>query len=118
MDTLGIDEDTPIDQKILSNAVETAQKNVESRNFRPERMCWEYDDVMNTQREVIYAQRRKVLDGENLRENVLSMLRQLVESQVATEMAQSGIWASRPWRLCWVTLPPFTFPRTPCPPET
>ena len=90
MDTLGIDEDTPIDQKILSNAVETAQKNVESRNFRARKNVLEYDDVMNTQREVIYAQRRKVLDGENLRENVLSMLRQLVESQVATEMAQSG----------------------------
>ena len=90
METLGIDEDTPIDQKILSNAVESAQRNVESRNFRARKNVLEYDDVMNTQREVIYAQRRKVLDGENLRDNVLSMLRQVVEGQVTTEMAETG----------------------------
>ena len=90
MDTLGIDEDTPIDQTILSNAVETAQKNVEGRNFRARKNVLEYDDVMNTQREVIYAQRRKVLDGENLRENVLSMLRQSVEGQVTGEAAEAG----------------------------
>ena len=90
METLGIDEDTPIDQKILSNAVESAQRNVEGRNFRARKNVLEYDDVMNTQREVIYAQRRKVLDGESLRDNVLSMLRQVVEGQIATEMAQTG----------------------------
>ena len=90
METLGIDEDTPIDQKILSNAVESAQRNVEGRNFRARKNVLEYDDVMNTQREVIYAQRRKVLDGENLRDNVISMLRQVVESQVTTEMAETG----------------------------
>ena len=90
METLGIDEDTPIDQKILSNAVESAQRNVEGRNFRARKNVLEYDDVMNTQREVIYAQRRKVLDGENLRDNVLSMLRQVVEGQVTTEMAETG----------------------------
>ncbi len=90
METLGIDEDTPIDQKILSNAVESAQRNVEGRNFRARKNVLEYDDVMNTQREVIYAQRRKVLDGENLRDNVISMLRQVVESQVMTEMAETG----------------------------
>ena len=79
MDTLGIDEDTPIDAKILSNAVENAQKNVESRNFRTRKNVLEYDDVMNTQREVIYAQRQKVLDGEDLRDNMLSMLRGVLE---------------------------------------
>ncbi len=90
METLGIDEDTPIDQKILSNAGESAQRNVEGRNFRARKNVLEYDDVMNTQREVIYAQRQKVLDGENLRDNVLSMLRQVVEGQVTTEMAETG----------------------------
>ncbi len=90
MDTLGIDEDTPIDQKMLSNAVESAQRNVESRNFRARKNVLEYDDVMNTQREVIYEQRRKVLDGENLRSNILSMLHQYVEGQVTTVMADSG----------------------------
>ena len=90
MDALGLDEDTPIDAKILSNAVENAQKNIESRNFRTRKNVLEYDDVMNIQREVIYAQRKKVLDGESLRENMLSMLQQVVESSVSTAMAQSG----------------------------
>ena len=79
MDSLGLDEDTPIDAKILSNAVENAQKNVESRNFRVRKNVLEYDDVMNTQREVIYAQRQKVLDGEDLRENMMHMLREVLE---------------------------------------
>ena len=90
MDTLGLDEDTPIDAKILSNAVENAQKNVESRNFRVRKSVLEYDDVMNTQREVIYAQRQKVLDGEDLRENMLHNLHSLVESGVTTALAQTG----------------------------
>ena len=90
MDTLGLDEDTPIDAKILSNAVENAQKNVESRNFRVRKSVLEYDDVMNTQREVIYAQRQKVLDGEDLRENMLHNLHALVESGVTTALAQTG----------------------------
>ena len=85
MDTLGLDEDTPIDAKILSNAVENAQKNVESRHFRARKSVLEYDNVMNTQREVIYQQRQKVLDGEDLRENVLSMLRQTLESAAGDE---------------------------------
>jgi len=79
MDSLGLDEDTPIDAKILSGAVENAQKSVESRNFRTRKSVLEYDDVMNTQRGVIYAQRQKVLDGEDLRENMLSMLRGVLE---------------------------------------
>ena len=91
MDTLGLDEDTPIDAKILSNAVENAQKNVESRNFRARKNVLEYDDVMNIQREVIYAQRQKVLDGEELRENMLTMLREVVESSVTTALSGSGV---------------------------
>ena len=90
MDTLGLDEDTPIDAKILSNAVENAQKNVESRNFRARKNVLEYDDVMNTQREVIYAQRQKVLDGEDLRENMMTMLRALVDSNVTTALSDNG----------------------------
>ena len=90
MDTLGLDEDTPIDAKILSNAVENAQKNVESRNFKVRKSVLEYDDVMNTQREVIYAQRQKVLDGESLRDNMMSILRGLVESSVTTAASKAG----------------------------
>ncbi len=85
METLGLDEDTPIDAKILSGAVENAQKAVESRNFRSRKSVLEYDDVMNTQREVIYAQRQKVLDGEDLRENMMNMLRSTIESAIAED---------------------------------
>ena len=90
MDSLGLDEDTPIDAKILSNAVENAQKNVESRHFRARKNVLEYDNVMNTQREVIYAQRQKVLDGEDLRENMMTMLQGLVQTNVTTALAESG----------------------------
>ena len=90
MDSLGLDEDTPIDAKILSGAVENAQSSVESRHFRSRKNVLEYDDVMNKQREVIYGERKKVLDGDNLRENILSMLRQTVEGIVSTEMASAG----------------------------
>ena len=90
MDTLGLDEDTPIDARILSNAVENAQRNVESRNFRARKNVLEYDDVMNVQREVIYAQRQKVLDGEDIHETILSMLREVVQSNVADAMSAYG----------------------------
>ena len=86
METLGLDEDTPIDAKILSNAVENAQKNVESRHFRSRKNVLEYDNVMNTQREVIYAQRQKVLDGEDLRDNVMGMLRGMLDGYDAKEL--------------------------------
>ena len=90
MDTLGLDEDTPIDARILSNAVENAQKNVEGRNFQSRKRVLEYDDVLNTQREVIYAQRQKVLNGEDLRENMLTMLRDVISGAVNTAMSQAG----------------------------
>ncbi len=90
MDMLGIEEDTPIDAKILSGAVETAQKNVEGRHFRSRKSVLEYDDVMNTQRKVIYAQRQKVLDGEDLQESMLKMLRDTVDGVVNTSLSASG----------------------------
>jgi len=90
MDTLGLDEDTPIDAKILSGAVENAQKSVESRNFRARKSVLEYDNVMNTQREVIYAQRQKVLSGEDLQESMLTMLREMVDSNVAGILSATG----------------------------
>ncbi len=90
MDALGLDEDTPIDAKILSGAVENAQKSVESRHFRSRKNVLEYDNVMNTQREVIYAQRQKVLDGEDLRENVLKYLDDVISSAVTEAMADDG----------------------------
>ena len=90
MNALGLDEDTPIDAKIISGAVENAQKAVESRHFRSRKNVLEYDNVMNTQREVIYQQRQKVLRGEDLRENMVSFLRSLVESGVAEALAENN----------------------------
>ena len=90
MDSLGLDEDTPIEAKILSNSVENAQRSVESRNFRARKSVLEYDNVMNTQREIIYAQRQQVLDGKDLRENMLSMIRQVIFSTVNDCLSISG----------------------------
>ena len=72
--TLGADENMPIESKIISNAVENAQKKVESRNFTIRKNVLKYDDVMNAQREIIYKQRRQVLDGENIHDNIISMI--------------------------------------------
>ena len=72
--TLGADENMPIDSKIISNAVENAQKKVEGRNFSIRKNVLKYDDVMNVQREIIYKQRRQVLDGENIHDNIVSMI--------------------------------------------
>ncbi|MDR0862094.1 MAG: preprotein translocase subunit SecA [Oscillospiraceae bacterium] len=82
MDTLKIDDNTPIDQKLLSNAIETAQKKVESRNFQSRKSVLEFDDVMNTQRALIYDQRAKVLAGEDVRDNIRGMITDLVTSAV------------------------------------
>ncbi|MDR1589850.1 MAG: preprotein translocase subunit SecA [Oscillospiraceae bacterium] len=84
MDTLGFDDDTPIDRKMLSNAIESAQKKVESRNFQSRKSVLEYDDVMNTQRKLIYEQRRKVLDGEDVKANIFSMISDVIASAVAS----------------------------------
>ena len=95
MESLGIDEDTPIDQKVLSNSIENAQKKVESRNFQSRKNVLEYDDVMNTQRTVIYKQRRQVLDGEDLQGNVRSMLHSVIENAVHGELAETGYLSDR-----------------------
>ena len=90
MDTLNIDEDMPIDQKILSNAIENAQKRVESRNFQSRKSVLEYDDVMNQQREIIYGQRRQVLDGEDVSASVRSMIHDVIESGVCAVIGKDG----------------------------
>ncbi|MGM9614190.1 MAG: preprotein translocase subunit SecA [Oscillospiraceae bacterium] len=82
MESLGFDEDTPIDHKMLSNAIEQAQKTVESRNFQARKSTLEYDDVMNVQRGLIYEQRRKVLDGEDVQENIRGMIEEVIRSGV------------------------------------
>ena len=82
MDTLGVDEDTPLDHKMLSNAIEQAQRTVESRNFQTRKNVLEYDDVMNVQRNIIYGERRKVLDGEDLQTQVQDMIREFISGNI------------------------------------
>ena len=82
METLKVDEDTPLDAKMLSGAIEQAQKTVESRNFQTRKSVLEYDDVMNKQREIIYGERRKVLDGEDIRTQIMSMISEYISSTV------------------------------------
>ena len=98
MEKLGVDEDTPIDAKMLSGAIENAQRQVESRNFQTRKTVLEYDDVMNTQREVIYKQRRQVLDGANLKESIQKMLTNLITNAVHGHMGERKHLDSEAWR--------------------
>ena len=90
MEKLGVDEDTPIDAKMLSGAIENAQKQVESRNFQTRKNVLQYDDVMNTQREIIYKQRRQVLDGEDLQASIQNMLRTMIESAIQGHIGEQN----------------------------
>ncbi len=83
METLKVDEDMPLDHKMLSGAIEQAQKTVESRNFQTRKSVLEYDDVMNQQRNIIYGERRKVLDGEDIRQQIMNMIHEFVSTTVS-----------------------------------
>ena len=83
MDSLKMEEDTPLDAKMLSGAIEQAQKTVESRNFQTRKSVLEYDDVMNQQRNIIYGERQKVLDGEDLQEQIQGMIEEFVTGTVS-----------------------------------
>ena len=85
VDRLGLDEDTPIDAKILSNSIESAQKRLEAQNFNRRKNVLMYDDVMNQQRTIIYAQRREVLDGMDLHEKIAGMIHTVIEDEVRSE---------------------------------
>lgn len=80
--TLGADEDMPIESKIISGAVEKAQKRVEGKNFSIRKHVLQYDDVMNTQRELIYTQRKQVLNGENLKDSIINMISSVIDELV------------------------------------
>jgi preprotein translocase subunit SecA len=84
MGKLGVDEDTPIESKMVSRQIEGAQARVEGTNFDSRRHVVEYDDVMNKQREIIYGERRKILEGTDTRSNFISMVEHVVESEVPT----------------------------------
>ena len=89
--TLGADENLPIQVKLLSKAVESAQKKVENRNFTIRKNVLQYDDVMNTQREIIYKQRREVLDGNNIKENISKMIDTVAENLVNLYATEDGV---------------------------
>ena len=91
METLGIDEDEPIDQKILSGAIENAQKKIESRNFATRKHVLEYDDVLNTQRQTIYAQRLQVLEGKDVKDNIMSMIDDTIGRAVHAAVGEHNV---------------------------
>ena len=95
MDRLGLDEDTPIDQKILSGAIENAQKRKEGINFQTRKNVLEYDDVMNTQRKVIYGQRQQVLDGEDLKTALENMRRNVLSGEIHAVMGENDYLENR-----------------------
>ena len=90
MDRMNLDEDTPIENKLLSKSIENAQTSVESRNFQSRKATLEYDDVMNKQREIIYGQRKQVLDGRNLKDTIFGMIRSGISNQVTLHSGEHG----------------------------
>ena len=98
MERMGVDEDTPIDAKMLSGAIENAQKRVESRNFQARKDVLDYDDVMNTQREVIYEQRRRVLSGDNLKDSIAGMIRTIITNAVHGALGEQKHLTADSWR--------------------
>jgi preprotein translocase subunit SecA len=89
VDALGLEEDQPIEHRILSNAIESAQRRVEGKNFDIRKHVLQYDDVMNKQREVIYAQRKQVLNGENLKDSFIKMIESVVDSIINVYCSES-----------------------------
>lgn len=89
MDRLGMEEDEPIEHRLVSKAIETAQKRVESHNYDIRKHILEYDDVMNQQRKVIYEQRRKVLSGEGLNEDIQEMIQELIDGIVDSNTSEA-----------------------------
>ena len=91
IEKLGMDEDTPIGERLLSNSIETAQKRLEGDNFNRRKNVLAYDDVMNQQREIIYKQRQDVLHGESIREKILSMLQNTINDTVDAYLQDDSI---------------------------
>ncbi len=91
MRTLNVEEDMPIESKMLTKIIESSQKKVEGRNFSIRKNVLNYDDVMNTQREIIYKQRSQVLDGEDLHESILKMIDDLIESTVNLYLPEEDV---------------------------
>ncbi len=91
MDRLNVEENVPIENKMLSNTIESAQRKVESRNFGIRKNVLQYDDVMNRQREIIYAQRDQVLNGDNLRDQIIKMIQKTIEAVVKRYLPEDSL---------------------------
>ena len=91
MDSLGLDEDIPIENKLITNTIESAQKKLEASNFAIRKHLLEYDQVMNEQREIIYGERKRVLYGENLRDSIIGMIGAVVERTVDAHMSDDQL---------------------------
>lgn len=91
MDRFNVEEDQPIEYKMLTNSIESAQAKVEARNFNIRKSVLQYDDVMNKQREIIYSQRDKVLDGEDVHDSILSMLKEMLTETVQRYLPENAI---------------------------
>ena len=87
---LGMDENTPLDASLLTKQIENAQKRMESRNFEIRKRVLQYDDVMNQQRELIYKQRKQVLEGENVHDNIVNMISELIDAAVEHDCADTS----------------------------
>ncbi len=111
MDSLKLEEDMPLQFSILSNSIENAQRTVESRNFGIRKNVLEYDDVMNKQRELIYAQRNQVLDGEDISAKIMGMIESVIDAAIATYLSDEVVhdnWdldGLRRYTFGWLTTP-------------
>ncbi|MBR5534683.1 MAG: preprotein translocase subunit SecA, partial [Ruminiclostridium sp.] len=99
METLKIEDDMPIDAKMLSGAIENAQKKVESKHYQARKNTLEYDNVMNVQREIIYKQRRQVLDGENMGDFIRGLIRRWVEDSIQGHQGESKHMDAESWTM-------------------
>ncbi len=111
MERMDLDEDTPIESKMLTKAIENAQTTVESRNFQSRKSVLEYDDVMNKQREIIYGQRKQVLDGKDLKEILLGMTRSAIADQVAQAFGEQTALDEAGFREMLTVLEGLYFPK-------
>ncbi|ADU28169.1 preprotein translocase subunit SecA [Ethanoligenens harbinense] len=110
MDTLGLDDDVPIENRLITNSIENAQRKVEGKNFGIRKNVLQFDDVMNRQREIIYGQRRRVLDGESMRDYVLGMVRESIESAFVQFVSgdvpdEWNLVGLRDYYMGWITKP-------------
>ena len=108
MDTLGLDDETPIENKMITNTIESAQKKLEAQNFSTRKNVLQFDDVMNKQRETIYGQRRQVLNGEDLKETLRTMMKDKMCIRDRLPPVCSSWTAAR----CWSRILPANFLNT------